>query len=102
MARFDVYRLPGRSALLVVDMQADLLSDLATRVVVPLAPLAAGRREDIPRLNPVVTIGDKEYYFKPTDIATLPRALLRDPVANIEEAHRHDVTAAMDFLLQGF
>jgi toxin CcdB len=102
MARFDVYRLPGRSPLLVVDMQADLLSDLATRVVVPLAPVSAGRREDIPRLNPVLRVGDKDYYFKPTDIATLPKALLRDPIANIESTHRNDIVAAMDFLLQGF
>lgn len=102
MARFDVYRLSGRNPLLVVDMQADLLSELATRVVVPLAPLAAGRREDIPRLNPVVTVADKDYYFRPTEIATLPKALLRDPVANIEAAHRREIVAAMDFLQQGF
>ena len=102
MACFDVYRLPGRSPIHVVDMQADLLSDLATRVVVPLAPASAGRREDIPRLNPVVAIGGKDYFFKPTEIATLPRALLRDRVANLESAHRNDVIAAMDFLLQGF
>jgi len=28
MARFDVYRLPGRGAPLVVDVQANILNDL--------------------------------------------------------------------------
>ena len=37
MARFDVYRLADGG--LVVDLQADLLSDLKTRVVAPLLPL---------------------------------------------------------------
>lgn len=37
MARLDVYSLPGeRRAGYIVDVQADLLSHLATRVVVPL------------------------------------------------------------------
>lgn len=37
MARFDVYQNPdGQGALL--DVQADLLSQLNTRVVVPLLP----------------------------------------------------------------
>ncbi len=87
---------------MVVDVQANLLNDLATRVVVPLAPLAAGRREDIPRLNPIVRIGEKEYYFKPTEIAAIPKSLLRDPVANIEAAHRTEIVGALDFMLQGF
>ena len=37
MARFDVYRNPEGSGYLL-DVQADLLSDLNTRVVVPLIP----------------------------------------------------------------
>ena len=36
MAKYDVYRLRGDT--LVVDCQADLLSDLQTRFVVPLIP----------------------------------------------------------------
>lgn len=36
MAKFDVYRLGD--GVCVVDWQADLLSDLETRFVVPLVP----------------------------------------------------------------
>lgn len=102
MARFDVYRLPGRSAPLVVDVQADLLSDLASRVVVPLAPKSSAAHEAMPRLKPVLRVADKDYIFEPTDIAVLPATLLKVPVANVEADHRDDITGALDFLFQGF
>lgn len=38
MAKFDVCRLDA--GILVLDCQADLLSDLRTRLVVPLVPSA--------------------------------------------------------------
>ena len=39
MGRFDVYPTPGRGGLgYVLDVQADLLKSLRTRVVVPLLP----------------------------------------------------------------
>ncbi len=102
MARFDVYRLPGRPAPLVVDVQANLLSSLASRVVVPLAQKSAAPHETLPRLEPVLRILERDYVFKPTDIAVLPAGVLCDPVANIESAYRNEVVAALDFLFQGF
>ena len=39
MGRFDVYPSPGKNSTgFVLDVQADLLNELATRVVVPLLP----------------------------------------------------------------
>jgi toxin CcdB len=102
MARFDVYRLPGRLALLVVDVQADLLSDLMSRVVVPLEPKSSARPERLPRLEPEFRIAGKDYIFKPTDIAVLPSNVLRKPVANVEADYRNEVVAALDFLFFGF
>jgi toxin CcdB len=102
MARFDVFRLGGSGALLVVEVQATLLSDLSTRVVVPLALQTSAQIPPIARLNPVLDIAGKTYLFMPTDIAVLPSALLRAPVANIESVYRDAVTAALDFLFQGF
>ena len=40
MARFDVYANPGKAGY-VLDVQADLLSALNTRIVVPLMPAHA-------------------------------------------------------------
>ncbi|WP_196795971.1 CcdB family protein, partial [Komagataeibacter europaeus] len=53
MARFDVYRLTGRGeARFVLDVQADLLDAIGTRVVVPLLPQGTAPKP-AKRLNPV-------------------------------------------------
>jgi len=102
VARFDVYRFANKAAPFVVDVQADLLSDLASRVVVPLAPVACFAKEELPRLKPRITIDGNEYILMTTDIGVLAKAQLGLPVTNIETSHRDDITAALDFLLQGF
>jgi len=56
----------------------------------------------LPRLKPIFEIAGKDYIFESTDIAMLPASVLRDPIANLEVSHRDDITAALDFLFQGF
>lgn len=51
MAKFDVCRLDA--GILVLDCQADLLSDLRTRLVVPLVP-SAESWGGVRRLNPAI------------------------------------------------
>jgi len=36
MTRFDIYKYESKAAPLVIDVQADLLSDLNTGIVIPL------------------------------------------------------------------
>lgn len=102
MARFDVYRYRGRESSLVVDVQSNLLSDLMTRVVIPLQLSSLAGLEPITRLMPRISVLGEEYVLKPTDIGAALAKNLRDPIANIEAAHRDDVTRALDFLFQGF
>ena len=56
MARFEVFANPGGAGY-VLDVQADVLSELNTRIVVPLLPLT---QAPVPadRLNPVFNIGE--------------------------------------------
>jgi toxin CcdB len=60
MARLDVHRMPSKADGYIVDVQADLLSHLSTRVVVPLLP-----EESVPKpigeLNPVFEVLGKRY-----------------------------------------
>ena len=61
MARFDAYEVNRLSSVpFVLDVQADLLSDLQTRVVIPLKPHKATKRPTEPRLEPVLLIGGAE------------------------------------------
>jgi toxin CcdB len=101
MARLDVYPAPGRDAVgYVVDVQSDTLTDLATRVVVPLLPEATAR-VPIGRLNPVFEINGERCVLIVQAIATVPRQVLRGAVASLKD-QRDPVLTVIDFLLPGF
>lgn len=101
MAQFDVYRNAGhRRYPLLVDLQADLLRELATRVVAPLVPLARLARAPITQLNPVVPIDGEPHVVVLQEMAALPTARLRRPVATLR-GHRRDLVAGLDLLFTG-
>lgn len=97
MTRFDLYR-DGRNFLL--DVQADTLVDLNTRVVVPVRRLDAA---PIPahRLNPIFEVGGQRYVMVTQFIAAVPKSELRQATGNLSK-HRDAITAALDMLFQGF
>jgi toxin CcdB len=102
VARFDVHRVEGWAVPLVIDVQANLLSGLASRLVVPLVPLADLGRQPMARLEPVVTIEGVAYVFSPTDLSVQLTSRLGASVGNVETLYRDEVVAALDFLFQGF
>ncbi|WP_417495445.1 CcdB family protein [Maricaulis sp.] len=101
MARFDLYRVSSRRIPLMVDVQAEILGDLASRVVIPLRIFEQADESPLPRLKPVLMIGDQNYLLLTTDMGAQPVHWLGKPVGNIKE-YRDEITSAMDFLFQGF
>lgn len=104
MAHLDVFRNPDATTAsvipYVVDVQSELLADLPTRVVIPLAyPEAI--ETPILRLNPKVGVGDTALVVLTQDMASVPSRLLRNPVANLSP-QRAEIVAALDFLFTGF
>jgi len=99
MARFDVHRLAGTRPNYVLDIQADLLDHLATRVVVPLLPEATLVRV-LPSLNPVFEVLDMRLVMVTQAIATVPRRALGPPVASLD-AQNDAIIRAIDTLLSG-
>ena len=103
MPRFDVYATPfadeRRHTPFWLDVQADHLSALETRVIVPLRrPSAASRpKRD---LNPTLEVDGLAVYADVANIAAFPRVLLKRPVANLR-AERLAVEDALDFLFTG-
>lgn len=98
MARFDVHVLAHGSH--VLDVQADLLQGLNTRVVVPLmAP------DDAPQparhLNPTLRLGDQAMVMVTQFMAAVPLAELGAPIASLA-GERDAILAAVDFLHQGW
>lgn len=101
MARLDVHPMPGLGrAGYVLDVQADLLSHLATRVVVPLLPEGSAPKP-ISELNPVFEIGSERHVMVTQAIASIPRGELRRMVGSLTD-HHDRITRALDILLIGF
>ncbi|AMO72366.1 CcdB family protein [Sphingorhabdus sp. M41] len=102
MARFDIYALNRAEVPYVLEVQADLLSELASVVVVPLVPAGVAKAETMRKLKPEIIIKGEGFCLMTTDIGTLRRASLGKPVVNVEEPYRAVIVDALDFLFQGF
>lgn len=99
MARFAVYGNPGGAGYLL-DIQADLLSHLNTRVVVPLLPLDIAPKP-ARTLNPVFEMEGGSVVMVTQFMAAVPAQVLKSPVLSLEN-RRNEITAAVDLLFQGF
>lgn len=84
----------------LLDIQSDLLSELQTRVVVPLAERRAVSGAAVENLMPLVEVGGKTYIAMVPQLAGVARAEL-GAVVETCEASRQDVVAALDFLITG-
>lgn len=100
MARFDVYKFAG-AAPYVIDVQADIFTDLKTRVLIPLHTQAAKRAEHVTRLTPELHISGQAHLLSTAEMAAMPASILGEPIANLED-QRQVIIDAIDFLLQGF
>jgi len=99
MARFDVYKNRSGSGYLL-DVQTDLISQLSTRVVVPLLPVDIAP-SPAKRLNPIFDVLGIDTAMLTQFMATVPVAELGSPVASLH--HKGDeVLAAVGFLHQGW
>ncbi len=103
--QFDVYPTPGQAKAFfpfVVDVQADLLSSLDTRLIVPLLPMQAGKAAPkvLVRLNPLVDFAGKRYVLMANQIANISASRLRQAAGNIAD-QRQAIVEAVDFLITG-
>jgi toxin CcdB len=105
MARFDVYRNPGSHAQTtpyLLDVQSDLLDGLDSRMVIPLRSLEHFPDVKLPvTLTPVFNIQSEDYLLETPKMGAVPARMLMSPVAALADEHNR-VTAALDFLFQGY
>lgn len=104
MPQFTVYRNKNPQTLSAVpfllDVQNDLLSDLETRVVVPLSPVSAMKGKTLRPLMPVLEIEGERFVMLTPQMAGIPKSELGAPVTRVEQ-HRFGIIAAIDFLVTG-
>jgi toxin CcdB len=103
MSQFDVVRNPDaedaeqRPFLLL--LQSDLVSGLRSTVVAPLAVRHAFAGAS--RLNPIVRVGDQEFWLATHELFAIERTIVGKSVANLDD-QRAAIIAALDFLFTGF
>lgn len=102
MAKFDVYRSLSKDTAVafLLDVQSNLLSDLRTRIVIPLVPLAS-YGTPIARLNPVVAIQGELYTLATPNLAGVHVSALGEKVTSLDN-QSDEIVSAIDFLLIGF
>jgi toxin CcdB len=104
MAQFDVYANPSSHSKAhypyLVDIQSAVLTDLATRIVIPLGRSSAFGGEAMKRLTPMLSFDGEELLLLTPQIASVPEKQLRKPVGSL--AHfREQIVAALDLAITG-
>ena len=99
MAQYDLYPGLGEGVSYLVEVQAEILEALATRVVVPLRPTESINL--VRDLTPVLDVEGSGHAFMAQQLASIPRSLLRRKVGSVSN-YRDDIRRALDTLLVGF
>jgi len=104
MAQFDVYANPNpatnQTIPYVLDIQADLLSNLTTRVVIPLYTVSAMGKA-AKHLNFQFSVKRTAVVMSTAELAGVAVSSLGNKVGSLKE-HRNEIIAAIDFLVTGF
>ena len=99
MARLDVHARRDGGPGYLLDVQADLLSGLNTRLVLPLLPW-----RDAPtpaaRLNPVVEVAGESFVVVAQFAAAVHLRELGERIATLANQHE-TITGALDLLITG-
>lgn len=102
--QYDVYKNRNASSNkrfpFLLDVQAELLEELDTRVVIPLAAREQFAGKILTRLMPLFKIKGKELVAVTPQMAGIAKRDLGDRVDNLGLA-RQEIIAALDFLFTG-
>ena len=104
MAQFDVYPNPSRTSKAyypyLVDIQSSLLSELATRIVIPLGKRSAFGTEVMEGLTPEISFDDQELLLLTPQISSVPEKHLNNPVGSLSH-FRNQIIGALDLAITG-
>jgi toxin CcdB len=104
MAQFSVYRNSNPATRanfpFLLDVQADLLRDLGTRVVVPMCSASSMKGKLVRNLMPTFAIEGKQFAMLTPQLAGLSTKLLGPKVSELSD-RRAEIVAALDLLITG-
>lgn len=99
MARFDIYANAGKSKKstpFLIDVQSDVISGLATRIVIPLRNLNVYENVEAPGdLFPLIAVNGKKYLLDTPQLAAVPLFELKEKIGTAA-AFRTVILDALD------
>lgn len=99
MARFDIYSNPGKnqkSIPFLIDVQSNVISGLASRLVIPLRPLSSFARMSLPEeLFPMIVVNGTRYVLDTPQLGAIPSRELTSKIASAK-GQQADIQAALD------
>lgn len=105
MAQFTIYANANAQTKqlypYLLELQSNLLSELATCVVVPLILLSQHSQLAITRLTAVISVAGEDYLMQTMQLSAIARKQLGKAVGDAS-ANSHEIIAAIDFLISGF
>ena len=105
MARFDIFLNEGRSKKTtpyLIDIQSNVISALATRIVIPLRTLTAFGALTVPKdLCPTITVLGEKVFLDTPQIAAIPANELKNRVGTAD-VYQAEILAAMDRVFGAF
>ena len=105
MAQYTVYRNKNSKSKAEVpyllDVQSNLLSELGTRVVVPLFQKKSLKIKPLTRLTPEFQVDGKKFILMTPQLAGISVKDLGEPVGDLAR-HHSDIVAALDLLITGY
>jgi toxin CcdB len=104
MSQFDVYENKNdatrRAYPYLLNIQSEVLSELSTRIVLPMAREADLKANDMERLTPKVEYQGETLMVMTPQVAAVSRKILAEPVGSL--AHmRAEIIGALDFAVGG-
>ncbi len=105
MSRFDIYANPGKNKASIpylLDVQSNVISGLATRLVIPLRPLAAFSTLSLPAdLCPTIPVNGIVFFLDTPQMGAIPVAELKIK-AGSAQAYQCEIQTAPDRVLGAY
>lgn len=102
--QFDVYQNPSTKTKNVfpylVDVQSSYISEIATRIVIPLGKLPDFKNESMKGLTPEIEYEGEKFLLLTPQIASVPSNILKNPIGSLSH-FRSEIIAALDFAIAG-
>jgi len=104
MAQFDVFPNPSKSSKkhypYLLDVQSPFISEIATRIVIPLGYATSFKNEAMEILTPEIVFENEVLLLLSPQISSVPAKILRKPVGSLSHI-RSQILNALDFAIAG-